>query len=85
MSKDDSIFPQEIRHVSHVRWGKAFGGHGTELTMVQYPAWGEVHLKGGGYQDEWEHICHHMPIEVMRKIVAMYDALPPIPKGSVKE
>lgn len=80
MNKGDEVMPQEIRHKSYVTWDRAFGGHSTELTIVQYPEWAEVHMKGGGYRDEWEHIVHHCPIEVMRKIVAMHDALPSMPK-----
>ena len=67
-----------------VTWGRYFGGHATELRIVQYETWSEVHLSGGGYRDEWERIMHNVPIEVMREIVKMHDALPPIASTTPK-
>jgi hypothetical protein len=81
--KDTHIMPQESIHKSYVRWGKDFGGHGTELIIKQYETWSEVVLVGGGRRSSRNgddmRIVDHCPIEVMRQIVAMHDALPPFP------
>ena len=61
---------------SFVTWEKAFGGHATELTIKRYDRWSEVILKGGGFTGESEHIIHSCDVEVLRRIVAMHDALP---------
>lgn len=76
------VIPMEIVHKSFVTWDKGFGGHATELTIVQHTGWAEVFLKGGGYSDEWAHVIHHCPIDVLREIVRMHDALPPMPAGT---
>ncbi len=77
--KDIDIMPTETIHKSFVTWGKNFGGHGTELIIKQYATWSEVFLKGGGHRGEWENLMHSCPIEVLREIVKMHDALPPPP------
>jgi hypothetical protein len=71
-------------HESYVTWDKAFGGHPTELRIMQYAAWSEVVLLGGGRRDENgdARLIDHVPIEVLRRIVAMHDALPPMPRST---
>ncbi len=75
----DEVMHMETVTKSFVTWEKGFGGHATELTIKRYDRWSEVILKGGGFKGEWEHIIHSCPVDVLRKIVAMHDALPPIP------
>ncbi len=71
-------------HKTIVTWDRAFGGHPTELTIRRYKAWAEVGLTGGGQTGEWARLIHSCPVEVLRRIVAMHDALPPLPSADAK-
>lgn len=75
---DEVIFVLNA-HKSYVTWEGGFSGHPTELVITRYGRWSEVSLKGGGFTGEYERIIHSCPIDVLRRIVAMHDALPPLP------
>lgn len=72
----------EVLHVMtttkrYVTWPKAFGGHSTEIEIVQGSRETFVTLSGGGMsQGEWR-ICE-VPVHVLRDILAMVDALPKV-------
>lgn len=64
----------------YVTWERAFGGHPTELRIIRYEHSSDVVLIGGGRRgergDAW--LIDHVPIDVLRRIVEMHDALPPL-------
>jgi hypothetical protein len=77
------LLPMETTDKGVITWPTSFGGHGCEYTITRYPTWSEVSLSGAGRYNDQHPPISCVPIEVLRDIVALYDALPPIPTKKV--
>jgi hypothetical protein len=76
----DEVIHMTTQHDFVVTWERNFSGHPTKLRLVQRR---EGMLSSVDL--EWDFgdkfIIRECPIDVMRKIVALYDALPPLAQG----
>ena len=64
-------------HEMLVTWDRQYSGYPTRLHIMQR-APGKLSTASLSWDHEPKTIMHECPIEVMRKIVAMFDALPPV-------
>jgi hypothetical protein len=80
---DDEVMHMGSDHEFFVMWDKAFGGHTTRLNIVQRGL-GKVSTASLSWDHDPKQIVAECPIEVMRRIVAMFDALPPVQAAAPK-
>lgn len=73
--KNPKITSAEAKHEMLITWpNNAFSGYGTKLTITKYESWSSIDLTVDGS-------CTLgigcVPIDVLREIIVIHDALPP--------
>ncbi len=65
----------KVEFESLVTWERSFGGHPTKLSIVKYESWTEVFLD---WDNSPKQLIGGVPLEVLREIVRLADALPKV-------